>query len=365
MEIRLHTRALPTSGRPSERPGDDERADVAACRESLRNGSKTFLAASLLLPARVRGPATVLYAFCRLADDAVDVDGGHADAVDRLRERLARVYEQRPAPHPADRALVGVVGRHGIPREVIDALLDGLAWDAQGRTYETIESLCDYAARVAGTVGAMMALVMGVRDDAAVARACELGVAMQFSNIARDVGEDARAGRLYLPRRWMREAGVDPERFLAAPAFSAELGAVVSRLLLAANDLYRRVDDGVARLPLSCRPGINAARSMYEDIGLEVARRGLDSIASRAVVPASRKARLLAESFVRLWPARAQPPLAVLPAIVFLVDAVRAAPAPALPAVPDPEPWGPMRRLVGTVELFERLERRDREALRG
>ena len=120
----------------------------------------------------------------------------------------------------------------------------------------------------------MMALLMGVRTPEGLARACDLGVAMQLSNIARDVGEDARMGRLYLPQAWLVEAGIAPDARLAAPVFSPALGAVVRRLLDAADALYRRVDAGVARLPLACRPGINAARFLYAEIGHEVARSG-------------------------------------------------------------------------------------------
>ena len=104
----------------------------------------------------------------------------------------------------------------------------------------SLEALHGYAARVAGTVGVMMTLLMGVRDAAALARACDLGVAMQLTNIARDVGEDARAGRLYLPLDWLDEAGVDRDRFLAAPAPSPALARVVARLLAEADRLYAR-----------------------------------------------------------------------------------------------------------------------------
>jgi phytoene synthase len=120
----------------------------------------------------------------------------------------------------ADRALACVVHQVGIPRILLDALLEGFAWDAEGRQYETLEDLHDYAARVAGTVGAMMSMVMSTRTPSALARACELGLAMQLTNIARDVGEDARAGRLFLPRQWLREAGVDPDAWLQQPEFS-------------------------------------------------------------------------------------------------------------------------------------------------
>ncbi|MES2989902.1 MAG: phytoene/squalene synthase family protein [Pseudomonadota bacterium] len=333
----------------------DARADLAACRAALRNGSKTFLAASFLLPRGVHEPASALYAFCRLADDAVDA-GGRGDAVLRLRERLRAAYAGTPQDDPADRALALVVARHQIPAALFDALLEGFEWDLQGRRYETIDALHDYAARVAGTVGAMMALLMGVRSPEGLARACDLGVAMQLSNIARDVGEDARLGRLYLPRAWMAEAGLDPDAWLASPVFSPALAGVVRRVLDAAEVLYARVDGGVARLPLACRPGINAARFMYAEIGREVARRGLDSVSGRARVSAARKGCLLLRAALQLAPSAAAAALPPLRANRFLVDAAVAAAAPA----ETPPRRSVVDRVVWTFELFARLEQRDR-----
>ena len=338
----------------------DEPADLAACRAQLANGSRTFLAASLLLPRRVREPACALYAFCRAADDAVDDAGAHTDAVEQLRTRLAWVYQGRPMPHAADRALAHVVARFDIPRRIPEALLDGFEWDAQGRRYETLGDLHAYAARVAGTVGAMMALLMGVRSAAGLARACDLGVAMQLSNIARDVGEDARMGRLYLPRQWLREAGLDPDAWLARPEFNAALASVVRRLLDEADALYARVDAGVAELPMSCRSGINAARFLYADIGHEVARRGLDSVSQRAVVPASRKARLLARALLHISsaaPGPAAPPLAATRFLVYAVTATQRVPQRAEAA--EAAWWDIPGRAVWVLDLFERLSERD------
>ncbi|MBX9716654.1 MAG: phytoene/squalene synthase family protein, partial [Burkholderiaceae bacterium] len=213
--------------------------DLRDCEALMRTGSKSFFAASLVLPSRVRSPATALYAFCRLADDTIDLEshrfGGPMGALQHLQHRLQRIYDGRPSPVPADRALACVVDKFNLPKAPLDALLEGFEWDLQSRRYDSLAELEDYGARVAGTVGSMMAIIMGARNPEALARACELGVAMQLTNIARDVGEDARAGRLYLPRDWMREAGLDPQAWLRAPAFSPALGSVVSRLLAHAD----------------------------------------------------------------------------------------------------------------------------------
>lgn len=334
------------------RPGD-----WPACGRLLRQGSQTFYAASLLLPPRLRRPTTALYAFCRLADDAADLDGGRPERIADLRLRLGRIYAGRPLSMPVDRALADLVQDFALPQPLLEALFEGFAWDAAGRRYASLAELEAYAARVAGTVGAMMCLLMGRRAPWTVARACELGMAMQLTNIARDVGEDARAGRLYLPLDWLREAGIDPEAWLARPAFGPELAGVVARLLDAAAMLYQRAELGIADLPGDCRPGIRAARLLYAEIGVELARRGLDSVAVRTVVPAGRKLRVLTQ-LVRGIP---RPPHAVAfeprPAARFLIDAVVAAPAPARPAAAW-RWWDVDAQLGRMLELLQQAERR-------
>lgn len=301
----------------------DIEADFNACRAAIRAGSKSFFAASLLLPQKVRGSAYALYAFCRRFDDAIDVDGGDAAAVSALRTRLDAIYSGAPGNSAVDRAFAAVVANHELPKILPGALIEGLAWDAAGRRYQSIEALYDYCARVAGSVGAMMSVVMGVRDTTAIARACDLGVAMQLTNIARDVGEDARAGRLYLPIDWMIEAAVDPDAFLRAPAFSPEIAMIVRRLLAEASHYYERGLTGVDFLPMNCRASIVAAADIYAEIGQVIAANGHDSINVRAVVSTRRKLAHLANAFAGMNFAARTPHAAPLPANKFLVDAVK------------------------------------------
>ena len=344
-------------------PADTYAADLKACRALLKTGSRTFHAASKVLPRRVADPAIALYAFCRLADDAVDLGHDRSAAVARLRERLDRAVHGQPMNVAADRAFAGVMARHAIPRALPEALLEGLAWDAQSRRYETLEDLYAYAARVAGAVGAMMTLLMGKRAPETVARAADLGVAMQLTNIARDIGEDARAGRLYLPLTWLREAGIDPDAWLAAPTFTPQIAAIVQRLLDAADALYARATEGIAQLPASCRMGIYAARALYAEIGREVERNGGNSIAQRAVVSGERKLQVLARAFVlaeRDWiPARRLPLIGQIEATRFLIEAVAATPLHDT-ARREPVRLRPVeKQVVWVLDLFERLERRD------
>ncbi len=286
---------------PAPERGDIRTADeLAACKQLIRAGSHSFHMASWLLPRDIALPAIGLYAFCRIADDLIDADDAGDEAITDLYARLDAVYAGQPGPHAEDRALAEVVTRFDIPRALPAALIEGLAWDAQGREYQTLSELYDYAARVAGCVGAMMSLIMGSSDERAVARACDLGVAMQLTNIARDIGEDARMGRIYLPRQWFEEYRIDADQWLANPTPDARIAAMCKRLLNYADILYRRSDAGLVLLPLRCRPGIRAARLIYSAIGRELAQQDYDSVSRRAVVPRTRKAALLAKAAVTI-----------------------------------------------------------------
>ncbi|MDF2231526.1 phytoene/squalene synthase family protein [Albimonas sp. CAU 1670] len=336
-------------------------ADMAACRAAIRTGSRSFHAASKLLPGAVRDPALALYAFCRQADDAVDLATGGAEdraaSVARLRRGLARVYAGAPADHPTERCFAEVVRAFDLPRALPEALVEGLAWDAEGRRCADLSELRAYGARVAGSVGAMMTVLMGVRDADVLARACDLGVAMQLTNIARDVAEDAAAGRLYLPLDLLRAEGVDPERFLARPAPSPGVLAVRAALLREAERLYRRAEPGIAGLPGACRPGIWAARLIYAEIGARVEAGGATGFHVRAVTSQGRKAALAFQALLRAGGDVAAPCAAglrypPLPETAFLVAAA------ARPPLARADRTGRL------ISILSDLEARDR-AIRG
>lgn len=300
--------------------------DLEACTEAIRHGSLSFHAASKLLPKHVRDPALALYAFCRLADDEVDLKAEKVDAVLRLRDRLDLVYAGRPENAAPDRAFAAVVEQFEMPRTLPDALLEGLAWDAEGRTYATLSGVRDYSARVASAVGAMMCVLMGVRDADALARACDLGVAMQLTNIARDVGEDALEGRLYLPTDWLDEAGIDRDVFFAEPCADAAVRRMVKSLVMEANRLYYRSEAGIAALPKSCRPGIYGARFIYAGIAGRLTAMDYDSVSERARTSKTQKLGWLAQSVARSGVSMVMPQSPVLFAkpleeVAFLVDA--------------------------------------------
>ena len=281
-------------------PGDLER-----CRAILRQGSKSFHAASILLPARVRRPAASVYAFCRISDDAVDLAGDPEWALGDLHRRLEQIYSGNPRDNAVDRTVADVVRENQVPIALFEALLDGYLWDVEGRRYETLSGVMAYSARVASAVGAIMTVLMGPREPHVMARACDLGVAMQLTNICRDVGEDARAGRIYLPLSWMREVGIVPERWIEDPVYTPALGGVVRRVLEAAEELYRRADSGITYLPRDCRIAIRAASLIYSDIGRVIAEHDYDSVSRRAVTSGRRKVWLALRAMgATFWAAR-------------------------------------------------------------
>ncbi len=269
------------------------RDDVRASRRLLREGSKSFYAASLLLPRRVRDDAGAVYAWCRVADHAVDRTDDPARALERVRTGLERVYVGRPEG-AVERAFADAAFRNRISRDIPEAMLEGFQWDADGKTYQTMEDLVDYCVRVGSTVGAMMTVVMGRRAPGTVAAACRLGAAMQLTNISRDVGEDARAGRFYLPRDRVQD--VDVESWLADPSPSPEIREAVRSLLDDADALYAASWDGIGALPARCRPAIRAAALVYADIGRGIRDADHDSVTRRAYTGKARKGRLLLQS---------------------------------------------------------------------
>ena len=328
------------------------KADTIQCEDLMRGGSKSFFAASRVLPKRVRNPAIALYAFCRLMDDIVDEGGEDVRIIQTLQQRLDLIYEGNPVDVPADRALAKVVVQYKIPKTLLEALLEGFEWDKLGRRYNSIEDLYDYAARVAGTVGAMMALIMGTRQQVPLARACELGLAMQLTNIARDVGEDARNGRLYLPLNWMREEGIDPDAWLQDPIFTPQIARVVDRVLQTADMLYQRSQSGIAQLPRDCRAAIYGARLVYAQIGRQIEKQDLDSVSQRAIVSGTKKKLLMLKALSAvIHVGRVKANEEPIEAIQYLVE-----------AVPYEDPYAHYagnleQRMVWVINTLEKAER--------
>jgi phytoene synthase len=239
---------------------------------------------------------------------------------------LDLAYAGTPRNAPEDRAFAAIIEEFDRPRALPEALLEGLAWDAVEKRYATLSDVRSYSARVASAVGAMMCVLMRVRDADALARACDLGVAMQLTNIARDVGEDARAGRIYLPTDWMDEVGLSTQAFFDNPQATPEIKRMVRKLLAEAHRLYIRSEAGIGSLPIEARTGIFAARYIYAGISTAVRRNNHDSITLRGRTSKATKLALIGKSAVRAGGTVLLPQSPVLFAkpleeVSFLVDA--------------------------------------------
>jgi phytoene synthase len=267
-----------------------------ACSRSLSTNSKSFALAARVLPPDTRRDVAALYAWCRRADDAIDLATPEQQgaALARLEREVDEVWRGRPNPAvPELSALSEVVAERGVPRHYALELLAGMRMDVEGARYDTLEDLLLYCHRVAGVVGLMMCHVLGVSDARALRHAAHLGIAMQLTNICRDVVEDWGRGRLYLPESWLavagapglaRHAGGD----LPAPARAA-MARVVAQLLRQADRFYVSGDRGLCALGLRAAFAVRTARLLYSAIGGRIARSGYDVFAGRAVVPRFRK----------------------------------------------------------------------------
>ncbi|HEX2797883.1 MAG TPA: phytoene/squalene synthase family protein [Immundisolibacter sp.] len=260
----------------------------------IQHHSKSFALASRLLPPAVRADVLVLYAWCRRADDTVDLAADPAAGLARLQAELDDVYAGRPAADPLLDAFAQVVQRCELPRHYPQELLAGMGMDLEPALYADHAALALYCYRVAGVVGLMMCHVMGVSDDAALEQAAQLGMAMQLTNICRDVAEDWQRGRLYLPYRALGFADeIAVRAALAGPIdadLAARLPAQVRDLLARADAYYRCGMGGIGALDWRCGLAVRAAAGIYRGIGAALARQGYQPLAGRAYLPGWRKA---------------------------------------------------------------------------
>jgi len=296
------------SSEPPVRVQELEEA-VSYCTQVIAEGSKSFSLASKLFDEEARRGAVMVYGWCRLSDDRIDQAESQAQVTERLaelRERLDAVYregraagEQDPHAQRIYLAFGSVISRKGIPAHYPQELLEGMAMDARGTRYATFQALRLYCYRVASTVGLMMCHVMGVRSSEALRQASDLGMAMQLTNIARDVREDYGMGRVYLPEAWLREQGVDPSRLLD-PTQRAAVYGVVTRLLGEAERLYASGQRGISELPFRAALAVQAALLIYREIGREILRRGPQALERRTVISKGRKLALAGWAVLRV-----------------------------------------------------------------
>ena len=268
-------------------------ATLHMCRELMASKARSFSLAARILPGH--RAAAVIYAWCRRCDDAIDdaTDDAAKNAnLARLRRELHSIYEGRLPEDPVLAALHDVVQAYHVPLMYPAELLIGMEMDVVGTRYESLPQLLQYCYRVAGCVGLMMSHVMGIQDDRALRHAAHLGMAMQLTNICRDVVEDWRMGRIYIPCALLETAGtaLEPQPGTLPPApVAAALARGVEQLLSLAEQYYRSADEGLRFLDWRSAFAVSLARHYYAEIGRVLAARNYDVTCGRAVVSGSRK----------------------------------------------------------------------------
>lgn len=263
-----------------------------------REHAHTFYFASHMLPREKREAAYAVYAFCRHADNLVDVRGGDASSdpdvsvrLSALRGELTDIYEGS-AERTSWPALQAVIRRYQIPRRYFDSLIDGVEMDLSPRVFNAFAELDLYCYRVASVVGLIMTHVLGATSEEALRDAAHLGTAMQLTNILRDVGEDFRLGRIYLPRDEMQQFGVD-QRTIGEGVVTAEVRRLLEFQIARARDYYRMAQPGIALLPNDgSQLCVRLMSTLYARILNAIEDNGYDVFSRRAHVPFRTKCRL-------------------------------------------------------------------------
>jgi phytoene synthase len=296
------------------------RAALDECRWMIQKGSKSFSLAARLFDPATRDAAFFLYGWCRYCDDQVDQAGGVDQSglelrLQALKDKTAGAFSPAPQNEPVFIALQYIVHRYGIPSHYALELIEGMAMDVRATRYANLKELLLYCYRVAGTVGLMMAHVMGLRDQGALKHAADLGIAMQLTNIARDIVEDAAMGRVYLPLAWLIETQL-PVDEIAAPEHREKLALLTRRLLREAEHYYRSGDAGLWDLSFRSACAVAAARSVYAGIGALLVQKRARAWDERTYVTGARKIRLVLWGILGLLrsvPARLLRPWAAAP----------------------------------------------------
>ncbi|WOE74884.1 phytoene/squalene synthase family protein [Alterisphingorhabdus coralli] len=272
---------------------------VAHAFTVIGKGSRSFSIASRLFDQETRERAWLLYAWCRKCDDLADgQDLGHGmkevdDAEARLayiRERTAMAFRGEPTGEASFDCLGVVVQECGIPKPYAEDVIDGFALDVAEWRPRSEDDLYQYCYHVAGAVGCMMAIVMGVdpQDEATLDRACDLGMAFQLANIARDIEEDDSVGRCYLPMDWLAEMDIPPGQHMKPP-FREGLTRLAKRLADNSERYEASARIGARKLPYRARWAVLAAAGIYGDIAREVRARGQSAWDHRTVTTSMAK----------------------------------------------------------------------------
>jgi len=280
------------------------------CRQIIRRAAKTFYWGSLLLPQRKRLATWALYAFCRSVDDSVDqaCDMNEARrALEMWRTRLTRLYAGTPSD-AVTLAWLHMLQDYDVPLQPALDLIDGVEMDLTRVRLGTFDELKLYCYRVAGTVGLLMSPVLGYRSPAALPHAVDLGIAMQLTNILRDIGEDAANDRIYIPREELERFGYRETDLIAGtinPAFMKLMRFSIAR----AHDYYERARPGIELLDGGAQFAIHTSAQLYRGILGAIEANHYDVFSQRAYVSMSTKLMMMPKIWLGMKTAALTSPL--------------------------------------------------------
>ena len=266
------------------------------CRQKARDSGSSFLAAFRFLNDAQKDAMTVLYAFCRELDDVADDCSDPAVARTTLawwRQDLAKAFQAASAPeHPVNQALRGVAEQFALPQQELEEIINGMEMDLHHDRYLTFADLQYYCHRVAGVVGILIARILGFSNPQTLQYADKMGLALQLTNIIRDVGEDARLGRIYLPQEDLKRFKVGENDIFDAQA-TPEFAELMRFQAARAGDAYR---EALALLPAedarSQKAGLVMA-GLYYALLQEIIRDGVENVLKYKIrIPKPRKMRL-------------------------------------------------------------------------
>ncbi len=268
-----------------------DRELAAVTKEIMQVGSKSFSLAATLFTRELRVGARMLYAWCRYCDDRVDI----AADPEAKRERVEEIFRQTESALNGEvqnetifQAFQLVAHKYNIPSVYALDLIRGMEMDIEDRAYENFSDLELYCYHVAGVVGLMMVYIMGISHEKALSNAVDLGIAMQLTNISRDVLDDAELGRCYLPQVWLDEEGIKRSE-IANPENRGKVAKVVCRLLDRTEYFYRSGKQGLKFLPFRAAVAVAVAANVYREISCLVLLRGANAWDRRAVVSKPKK----------------------------------------------------------------------------
>ena len=269
------------------------------CRDVSKMHAKTFYFASRFLPPEKRNACYSIYAFCRYIDDLVDkyifrsLNSEEslqklAEAVEEWRRQLKALYKGEYIDHPIMIALKDTISKFGIPENLPNELIDGVNMDITKTRYENFEDLKIYCYKVASVVGLMTTHVFGFRNDEAFGYAVDLGIAMQMTNILRDIKEDSLQGRIYLPAEEMKMSGYTEDELMRQTQNSS-FRELMEYQVKRAADYYDVADKGISMLERDSRVAVGLMSRNYRKILNVIKENDFNIFSKRVYVPIHRK----------------------------------------------------------------------------